>query len=174
MLLKFLKKAAPESVAIVPDDVPEPIAAPAPDARPVDQLDLSTRTRNALHKAGINTIEQLREFENPTEIPGLGAKSADEIASALAKFQTPPDQLPLTFKGLILVIGEGDVHAPRGWKYVDMNTTFGPVRDGIELCQRLKHLTQYAHLMAHIVSCEDVEGVLQFADRNKVPVIVCS
>ncbi len=47
----------------------------------LDSLDLSTRSRNALKKAGIETTEQLQRMteEELTKIKGLGKKSVEEI-----------------------------------------------------------------------------------------------
>lgn len=181
MLTSLIRKPKPilDTVAIVPEDVPPPLEAPAPDKRPIDQLDLSTRTRNILHKAGIDLIEQLKELDDLTTIPGLGAKSVEEVNEAIAKFQMPPDQLALSFKGMMLVIGAAGVEsliAPDGWRVIDVFGMFGPVINGLELARRLKHFAQYPRLMVHLGPIDDAEvraNILAFASHNKVPVVCC-
>jgi len=53
----------------------------------VEELDLPTRTINALKKAKINTVKELlnREFDELSAIKGLGEKSVEDIKKVLDK-----------------------------------------------------------------------------------------
>jgi DNA-directed RNA polymerase subunit alpha len=54
---------------------------------PLEELNLSTRSRNSLRRAGIFTLGQLLEKgrEGLPPLPGLGAKSRAEVEELLAK-----------------------------------------------------------------------------------------
>jgi DNA-directed RNA polymerase subunit alpha len=58
---------------------------------PVEELNLSTRSRNSLKRAGISTLGQLLEKgrEGLPPLPGLGAKSRDEVEELMAKLGSP-------------------------------------------------------------------------------------
>jgi DNA-directed RNA polymerase subunit alpha len=58
---------------------------------PVEELNLSNRSRNSLRRAGIFTLGQLIEKsrEGLSPLPGLGAKSRDEVEKLLAKLGSP-------------------------------------------------------------------------------------
>ena len=53
----------------------------------VEELDLPTRTINALKKAKINSVKELlnREFDELSAIKGLGEKSVEDIKKVLDK-----------------------------------------------------------------------------------------
>jgi len=58
---------------------------------PLEELNLSTRSRNSLRRAGIFTLGQLveRSREGLPPLPGLGAKSRAEVEELLAKLGSP-------------------------------------------------------------------------------------
>jgi DNA-directed RNA polymerase subunit alpha len=58
---------------------------------PLEELNLSTRSRNSLRRAGIFTLGQLVEKsrEGLPPLPGLGAKSRAEVEELLAKLGSP-------------------------------------------------------------------------------------
>ncbi|MGQ9545980.1 MAG: DNA-directed RNA polymerase subunit alpha [Dehalococcoidia bacterium] len=58
---------------------------------PVEELNLSTRSRNSLRRAGIFTLGQLleRSREGLPPLPGLGTKSRAEVEELLAKLGSP-------------------------------------------------------------------------------------
>lgn len=63
-----------------------------PDAS-IEELNLSTRVANALTKAGINTLFDLKKAD-PKNIAGVGPKAQQEIKAALEKV-APPEQSQL-------------------------------------------------------------------------------
>jgi DNA-directed RNA polymerase subunit alpha len=58
---------------------------------PVEELNLSTRSRNSLKRAGILTLGQLIEKggEGLPQLPGLGAKSRAEVEELMEKLSSP-------------------------------------------------------------------------------------
>jgi len=58
---------------------------------PLEELNLSTRSYNSLRRAGIFTLGQLIEKgrEGLPPLPGLGAKSRDEVEGLIAKLGAP-------------------------------------------------------------------------------------
>ncbi len=58
---------------------------------PLDQLNLSTHTYNSLRRGGITTLGQLleRTTEGLTSLAGFGAKSQEEVESALKSLSLP-------------------------------------------------------------------------------------
>ena len=58
---------------------------------PVEELNLSTRSRNSLKRAGISTLGQLVEKgrEGLPPLPGLGAKSRAEVEELMEKLGSP-------------------------------------------------------------------------------------
>ena len=58
---------------------------------PVEELNLSTRSRNSLKRAGISTLGQLLEKgkEGLPPLPGLGAKSRAEVEELMTKLGSP-------------------------------------------------------------------------------------
>ena len=54
---------------------------------PVERLRLSARTYNALLRAGIETVEQLRKLKNFTSVKGIRERGAEEIRTALAAYK---------------------------------------------------------------------------------------
>ena len=58
---------------------------------PLEELNLSTRSRNSLKRAGILTLGQLVEKgrEGLPPLPGLGAKSRDEVEELMEKLGSP-------------------------------------------------------------------------------------
>lgn len=50
----------------------------------ISELELSTRTENALKKAGVETVEDLKSYEDYSEIEGIGPKAVEEIEKALS------------------------------------------------------------------------------------------
>jgi DNA-directed RNA polymerase subunit alpha len=58
---------------------------------PLEELNLSTRSRNSLKRAGILTLGQLIEKsrEGLPPLPGLGAKSRDEVEELMEKLGSP-------------------------------------------------------------------------------------
>lgn len=67
----------------VPDHEPTPV-----DELPVEALDLPTRAQNALLDAGVETVSDLSQYENYTEIPGVGEGYAKEIDRAVVRVKT--------------------------------------------------------------------------------------
>jgi len=61
---------------------------------PLEELNLSTRSRNSLKRAGILTLGQLIEKsrEGLPPLPGLGAKSRDEVEELMEKLGSPVPQ----------------------------------------------------------------------------------
>ena len=57
----------------------------------MDQLNLSTHTYNSLRRGGITTLGQLleRTSEGLTSLAGFGAKSQDEVETALGSINLP-------------------------------------------------------------------------------------
>jgi DNA-directed RNA polymerase alpha subunit len=55
------------------------------DATKIEELELSTRTENALKDAGIKNVEGLsgKKKDDLKEIKGIGEKSAEEILDAI-------------------------------------------------------------------------------------------
>jgi len=73
------------------DTVEDPPTRPYPEdpiEQPLDEvaiedLDLSTRAKNALKKAGVETVADLAEYDDYTNIPGIGGGYADDIRQTL-------------------------------------------------------------------------------------------
>lgn len=65
----------------------EPVEDPI-DEFPVQALDLPTRAQNALLNAGIKTFEDLNEYEDYTDIPGVGEGYAEQIDRAIVRVKT--------------------------------------------------------------------------------------
>jgi hypothetical protein len=65
----------------------EPVEGPI-DEFPVQALDLPTRAQNALLNAGIKTFADLNEYEDYTDIPGVGERYAEEIGRAIVRVKT--------------------------------------------------------------------------------------
>ena len=53
----------------------------------IDELDLSVRSSNCLHRAGINTVQELiqRSEEDMMKVRNLGRKSLEEVINKLAE-----------------------------------------------------------------------------------------
>ena len=69
----------------------EPIENPIeeyPEEFPVEALDLPTRAQNALLDAGVKTVSDLSQYENYTEISGVGEGYAEEIDRAIVRVKT--------------------------------------------------------------------------------------
>jgi len=60
----------------------DPIEQPL-DEVAIEDLDLSTRAKNALKKAGVETVADLAEYDDYTNIPGIGGGYADDIRQTL-------------------------------------------------------------------------------------------
>jgi len=168
--MSLLSLLSAPSSAIVPPDAPKPIQAPAPGERPITQLDLPKRVVTALEKEGIKFIQQLHPFDDYSTIPGIGASSAEQIEKALQSFEQAPDRIPLTFKGLIIGVGDVQMKPPSGWHLVDSTSQLGPVETEGDLLARLQALTQYNRLML-LVECE-YEVIQEFVEYNKIPVVI--
>ena len=77
------------------DNVPDAIGLidPEDDGRDkllemaIDELDLSVRSSNCLHRAGINTVQELiqRSEEDMMKVRNLGRKSLEEVINKLAE-----------------------------------------------------------------------------------------
>ena len=58
-------------------------------AKPIEYLNLSVRTYNALKRRGVNSVAkvyELKQKENLKKIRNIGAKSADEIEDCLSAY----------------------------------------------------------------------------------------
>jgi DNA-directed RNA polymerase alpha subunit len=53
----------------------------------IERLKLSARTYNALLRAGIETVEQLRKLKNFTSVKGIRERGAEEIRIALMAYK---------------------------------------------------------------------------------------
>ena len=67
------------------------------DKRPIEDLELSTKSRNSLKRAGIDTIGELhRAYENGVlfRVRGLGKKSILEIRDKLGNYIAGHEEEP--------------------------------------------------------------------------------
>ncbi len=77
------------ATAVVPPQtiVTQSLGADGAPATSLDKLDIKPSVRAILVENDVTTVEELRLIKDVTTIPGIGAASAAQIASALATFK---------------------------------------------------------------------------------------
>ena len=60
----------------------------------IDNIGLSVRSSNALHRAGVNTVEEMLQYDEESllQIRNLGAKSVKEILGRIQEFKTAEEE----------------------------------------------------------------------------------
>lgn len=178
---------------ILPPDASEPLQVQATEDQPIDRLALGKSVTKALIRAGFETVGDLRAYEGDwTDFAGIGAKGAESIAEAVARYVTAPgeassdadaDAPVITasvelerievhqFDALLIVDARLELHGLGGWRIVDARQVFEGA-DPYAVAAALRTFADCKRLVLSVPDDADLWATItEWADQYGVPAL---